>query len=281
MVERWLERWSPEEVQSLVDRHNRPPPLYLRPLRISVEEGLDRLRQDGVQAEAVEEGAGCIWVVGGGDPGALVRRVEGVVQDPAAAWVTRYAAPPAGALVADLCAAPGGKALSLAGEGAKVVAGDRSFPRLRLVQEGARRLGLPVWPVVALAEAPPVARADLVLVDVPCSGTGTLARHPDARWRLTWKDVASLVRVQDRILDGAVQAVPPRGLLVYSTCTMEVEENEERARAFLSRHPEFRPEPGSGVPERYLTREGFLRILPHETGFDGAFAARFRRVGSE
>ncbi len=279
LVERWLERWSPEQVRELVDANNRPPPLYLRPLRITVDEAMDRLRARGVDAQVVPHAEMCIRVDGGGSPGDLVEWVEGIVQDPAAALVTEYAAFPAGARVADLCAAPGGKALAMAGSGLRVLAADRSLARLRLVREGSRRLGLPLVLVAALAEASPFREVDAVLLDVPCTGTGTLARHPDARWRLEPEDISSLAAVQARILKGAAGMVPPGGLLVYSTCTMEREENERQVEAFLRDHPTFRPDPGSNVPDRYRDRDGWLHLLPHRGGFDGAFAARLRRNG--
>jgi len=227
----------------------------------------------------VPDGGGCILVEErGGDPGSLIRRVEGIVQDPAAALVTRFAGFSVGSRIGDLCAAPGGKALALAAKGVWVVAADRSLPRLRLVGKGAQRLGLGPGRVVALAEQPPFRTLDGVLLDVPCSGTGTLARHPDARWRLTPGDVAALSRVQERILEGASPVVRPGGLLVYSTCTMEVEENEERVEAFLARHPEFELEKGEAARGIPAAEEGLLQLLPQNTGFDGAFAARLRRT---
>jgi 16S rRNA (cytosine967-C5)-methyltransferase len=111
---------------------------------------------------------------------------------------------------------------------------------------------------------------DRVLVDAPCSGTGTLARHPDARWRLTPADLEALSRVQERILNGAATIVREGGVLVYATCTVEFEENEGRVERFLERHPNFRldEEEGGAV----------LKILPGSIGTDGSFATRMRRV---
>jgi 16S rRNA (cytosine967-C5)-methyltransferase len=117
-----------------------------------------------------------------------------------------------------------------------------------------------------------------VLLDVPCTGTGTLRRHPDARWRLTPSEVGKLAAVQEGMLDAAAEIVPSGGLLVYSTCTLEPEENQEQVARFLARHPTFRIEPG-GALESGLLDGGYLEVLPHRTGFDGAFAARMRRAG--
>jgi 16S rRNA (cytosine967-C5)-methyltransferase len=121
---------------------------------------------------------------------------------------------------------------------------------------------------------------DVVLLDVPCTGTGTLRRHPDGRWRLNPESVEELAGAQRDMLEAAVDVVKPGGLLVYSTCTLEPEENEEQIDSFLRRHPEFTLEPcpgwSAGVASRVDSR-GRLVVLPQDTGFDGAFAARMRR----
>ncbi|MDT8342517.1 MAG: hypothetical protein RQ751_13480, partial [Longimicrobiales bacterium] len=168
-------------------------------------------------------------------------------------------------------------ALSLARGARYVLAADPSWGRVRILQENVRRTGLPVGVVQARAEAPPVAGADLTLLDVPCSGTGTLRRHPDARWRLTPDAPAAMARVQARLLRAGAGVVPPGGVLVYSTCTLEPEENEAVVEAFLAEAPDFAPAPPAGGVQ--VAEAGWLRCLPQETGFDGAFAARLMRVG--
>jgi 16S rRNA (cytosine967-C5)-methyltransferase len=117
-----------------------------------------------------------------------------------------------------------------------------------------------------------------VLVDAPCLGTGTFARHPDARWRVTPEALASLERRQAELLDHAAAAVAPGGLLVYSTCSIEAEENVAQVEAFLARHPEFRREPSETFPAALTSPEGDLMILPQRHHMDGAFAARLRRA---
>lgn len=278
MVERWLERWSAAAVRVLVEANNRIPPVTLVPLDGDVDDGVRRLAEAGIGARAAGEGTGAVELVSGADPAAALRHVRAVVQDPAAALTAQYATPEPGSRIADLCAAPGGKALALAGRGFEVLALDRSRPRMELLVENARRTGLRVQAGVALAEAPPITSADMVLVDAPCTGTGTLRRHPDARWRLGPDDVESLARVQARILAGAAKVVASGGLLVYGTCTLEPEENEEQVRRFLARHDDFEPAAPGPVDERYLDGQGRLAVLPWKTGFDGAFAARLRKV---
>ena len=278
LVRRWLARWGAADTEALLRHDNRVPGLFFRPVGTGVEAALDRLRAAGMTGTAAGLGSGCLRLATGTDPARAVGAAPGIIQDPGAALVARYADPPPGALVADLCAAPGGKALALSERAGFVLAADLSPTRLKLVAASAARLGARVGAVAADAGSAPLRRADLVLVDAPCSGTGTLARHPDARWRLSGTDPVRLAGVQSRLLAGASRAVPPGGLLVYSTCTLEPEENDAVVEGFLSQHPEFRLEAPGDIDARVLDDRGHLRVLPQSTGFDGAFAARMRRV---
>jgi 16S rRNA (cytosine967-C5)-methyltransferase len=270
LVERWVERMGVDVTRTMVDAGNRIPALYLSPVGISCGEGIARLAESGIEASPGP--AGTLALPPGTDPVAALAAAPGVIQDPAAAAVVDFVHARPGECVADLCAAPGGKGIVLAGRGVCVVAGDPSIRRLKRMQESLRRLGLTERLVVARAEFPPLASVDRVLVDAPCSGTGTLSRHPDARWRLTPEDLRALSRVQDRILDGAATIVREGGVLVYATCTVEIEENEERVEGFLARHPTFRLDEGEAGG-------AVLRILPGSMGTDGSFATRMRRVG--
>jgi 16S rRNA (cytosine967-C5)-methyltransferase len=278
LVDRWLARWSPGDVQTLVEIDNRPPPLLVVPLDLSPSEAVQVLARSGVDAREVGRGTGAVEVTGGAGPAAVLESLCAVVQDAGAALVGVYADVPAGVRAADLCAAPGGKALALTRRASYVLAADRSRARLRLVQENLQRTHRRAGLVIARAEEPPLRSIDFVLLDVPCTGTGTLRRHPDARWRLTPEDVVGLARVQARMLDAAAEVVPIGGVLVYSTCTLEPEENEDQVEGFLARHGRFEVLP-TGVVEPSLLDRGRLRVLPQQTGFDGAFAARLRRTG--
>jgi 16S rRNA (cytosine967-C5)-methyltransferase len=119
---------------------------------------------------------------------------------------------------------------------------------------------------------------DAVLVDAPCTGTGTFRRHPDARWRLRTSDLAVMAATQRAILRAAAQAVEPGGLLIYSTCSLEPEENDVQVESFLADHPDWtlEPPPDGAVPASVLDA-GRLRVLPQRHGADGSFAARLRR----
>ena len=160
-----------------------------------------------------------------------------------------------------------------------VIAADRSPVRLgRLAQNLARLDARSVSPIAMDASMPAVAPLDAILLDVPCTGTGTFRRHPDARWRLRRSDLALLAASQAELLRAAADCVKPGGLLVYSTCSLEPEENDEQIDAFLSQQPEWtlEPPPSGAVPDTVLDR-GRLRVLPQNHGTDGSFAARLRR----
>ena len=274
LVERWLRRWSYGEVRDLLILNNTVPELHLVPMDGDLEGARRRLVDTGAEVRVLEV-PGCL-VVDGIAPERMLEIVPGFVQDPGAALVCRYAAPDPGALVADLCAAPGGKALSLARRAGYLLAADPSIARLALLRENVRRTRARVGLVCARAEAPPLRTADLVLVDAPCSGTGTLRRHPDARWRLRPEDPARMAAVQLRILRGAQVVVPPGGHLVYSTCTLEPEENRGLVEAFLGENPGFEISPPEDE-HLEIEENGCLEVLPQRTGWDGAFAARLRR----
>jgi 16S rRNA (cytosine967-C5)-methyltransferase len=207
------------------------------------------------------------------------------VQDAAAAIPARLLEVRPGQTALDLCAAPGGKTLQLAAAGASVTAVDRSAPRLKRLSENLARTGLSAEVVAADAADWSDERSfDAVLLDAPCSATGTFRRHPDVLWATRPGDVASLAATQARLLDAAARRVKPGGRLVYCVCSLEPEEGEAQIAAFLQRHPDFAIEsiaPGAGgAPEASLREDGTLRILPHHRpdGLDGFYAARLKRV---
>jgi 16S rRNA (cytosine967-C5)-methyltransferase len=150
---------------------------------------------------------------------------------------------------------------------------------MRRVTQNAARLGWEgrIGAVVADARQPPFREADAVLLDAPCTGTGTLRRHPDGRWRVTPDDLEALVRLQDELLGAAAVLVRPGGLLVYSTCSLEREENELRVEQFLEGRAGWALETTNAVDGTVLDDQGRLCVLPQRHGVDGAFAARLRR----
>jgi 16S rRNA (cytosine967-C5)-methyltransferase len=279
LVERWLSRWDRADVKRLIAANNRRSAIYLNTPGISAREAVDRLAEAGLEAGTVSGASGAVRLGDGVSPSDALRAIPGaIVQDPAANLVSQYADIPSGTIVADLCAAPGGKLLALSDRPAKALAADRSESRIRMVGENAHRMGSTVDLVVADALHPPFREADVVLLDVPCTGTGTLSRHPDARWRLRSETVNELATLQAHMIESAASIVASGGLLVYSTCSLEPEENEERVNAFLRARSDFTLEPTGAVERDHLDDEGRLFVTPQGSGFDGAFAARMRKA---
>ncbi len=189
--------------------------------------------------------------------------------------------------IIDMCAAPGGKTLQLASAGARVIAVDRSANRLQRVTENLRRLGLKADIIEAdgkrwQRKSGPV---DAILLDAPCSTTGTLRRHPDVAWLKDETDVASMVPVQSAILQNCAGMVKPGGLLIYCVCSLQPEEGPDQIDKFLLAHPEFTrqsiaaDEPGM-MPE-FITPDGDVRTLPShmadQGGIDGFYIARLQK----
>jgi 16S rRNA (cytosine967-C5)-methyltransferase len=279
LVRRWLESFGLDETETLLRWNNTRPRLVLQPAREQLESLAAPWRAEGIEVEAASYGAGLI--TNRSRPGDLPGYDEGdfIVQDPAQALLVRFADPPTGAVIYDACAAPGGKTIALGRHASTILAGELSPDRAkRLVQNLARAGSGREHVVVADARQPPIRCVDLVLVDAPCLGTGTFARHPDARWRVTPTALAGIERVQAELLEGAARVVAPGGLLVYSTCSLEPEENQVQVDRFLASHPQFRRDPSDTVPSPLLSAEGDLMILPQRHGMDGAYASRLRRV---
>ncbi len=215
------------------------------------------------------------------------------VQDAAAALPARLLPAGPGKAVADLCAAPGGKTAQLASTGADVTAIDLSANRLKRLSANLQRLKLTARTVKAdILDWQPQQTFDAVLLDAPCSATGTIRRHPDIPWLKSMADIEALAMLQTRMLDRAADWVRPGGQLVYCTCSLEPEEGEYQVPAFLKARPEFELNPVTageiGGLGSAVNASGCLRTLPvmafegaaagPAVGMDGFFAARFRRV---
>lgn len=223
-----------------------------------------------------------------GDVAAWPAYDEGLwwVQDASAAIPARLLDAKPGETVLDFCAAPGGKTMQLAATGAEVVAVDRSPARLVRVNENLERTGLTAEVVAADAgEWADEREFDAVLLDAPCSATGTYRRHPDVLWAARPSDVAALASVQSRLLDSAAKRTKVGGRLVYCVCSLEPEEGEAQTTGFLLRHRDFKLSPAQpgegGSPWASQLADGTLRLLPHHRagGQDGFYVARFVRTG--
>ena len=210
------------------------------------------------------------------------------VQDESAMLISHLLNPQSMDLVVDLCAAPGGKTThiaSLMGNTGNIIACDISENKLEVLQDNCKRLGVQNVEIkkvdVVKDDLSFIDAADAVLIDAPCSGFGTLRRHPNILWNKTPKQLTGLVDLQFSLLTNAAEHIKPNGILVYSTCTIEQSENERVISRFLKENRMFTVDHASqflpDVPKSLLTSEGYLQTFPHEHGIDGAFAVRLRR----
>ncbi|MGY6662124.1 MAG: RsmB/NOP family class I SAM-dependent RNA methyltransferase [Glycocaulis sp.] len=276
---RWSEIYGEETARAMALARAGAPPLDL-----SVKPGFDAAGFAGEIGGAVLP-TGTVRKDGIGDVTALPGFEAGNwwAQDAAAALPVKLLAPKAGERIADICAAPGGKTLQLAAIGADVIAVDRSETRLRRVTQNLARTGLKATIITADATSwQPESKLDAVLLDAPCSATGTLRRRPDVAWSKGEADIASLAALQAALLDNAFVMLKPGGRLVYCTCSLEPEEGEAQIAAFLARTPEARRMAVTaaelpGLADA-LTPEGDVRTRPDmwesEGGLDGFFIAR-------
>lgn len=274
LVERWIRRWGEAETEALCAANNETPALTLRAnaLRCGREELIERLAQEGVCARADERHPLAVDILDLPCPlPDLASFRDGLfqVQDVSAMRIVDLFGARGGETVADLCAGPGGKATGIAesmGDEGLVICLDRSEKKARMVRESAHRLRLESARVVVgdagTAQSLLSRRSfDRVLVDAPCSNTGVLGRRPEARWRLKGIDIARLATLGLRLLTAGRSIVRPGGTIVYSTCSIEPEENEGVVSEFLRNETGFR-------------MDSEIRFLPHRDGCDGGYAAR-------
>lgn len=277
---RWSAIYGEETTRSIAAAHGERP-------------ALDLSFRDGASASLKEMGwdelpNGQLRISAGHAPvPELPGFTEGAwwVQDAAATLPARLLGDIRGKTVLDLCAAPGGKTLQLAAMGAEVTAVDVSESRLRRLRENLARTSLSAEVVVQDILAPGLAGAwDAVLLDAPCSATGTIRRHPELPYLKDVSQVKELAGLQRRLLRRAADLVKPGGLLVYCTCSLEPEEGETRIRAFLADVPQFEIVRASGdwLPPDAVRPEGWIRTLPsmsygNSSGMDGFFAVAMRR----
>ena len=284
LLARWTAAYGAETARAIALANGQEPPLDLT-VKSEPENWAERLGGRVLPT-------GSVRIVPHGPISQLPGYAEGEwwVQDAAAALPARLLGDVRGLRVADICAAPGGKTAQLTHAGARVTAVDRSARRLERLQENLTRLGLTAEPVVADATEWEAEPFDAILVDAPCSSTGTIRRHPDVAWLKRPDDLHKLVSLQRRLLERAAALIGPGGTLVYCTCSLEPEEGVEAVEALLAREPGLRRIPVTaeevgGLPQ-LLTVAGDLRSLPCHlpdpdprlSGLDGFYAARLRRV---
>ena len=288
LIRRWAEAFGIEETERFARANNTSAPAAFRvnTLRADTDTVINNLRAAGVSV-APSRVAPDGWRVQG-SAGAALRELtqQGLIytQDEASQLVAHVLGARAGERVLDVCAAPGSKTThiaALAGDGALIVAGDLHEHRLRVVKESCERLGVQGVRAVALDAETCLPFGDeafeRVLVDAPCTGTGTLRHNPEIRWRLAPSNIAELASVQSKILSEASRVVRRGGRLIYSTCSVEREENEEVVAAFLLAHEDFEQVEAAPAPNSLLLRTGAARTWPQRDDVDGFFVAALEK----
>jgi 16S rRNA (cytosine967-C5)-methyltransferase len=278
---RWVSYWGEERARKIAEAHLNEPPLDLT-VKQEPELWAEKLSGRVLPGGSVRLlPKGRIDALPGFDEGAWW------VQDVAASLPARLLGDVRGKRVADLCAAPGGKTAELVLAGASVVAVDSSKTRLALLADNLKRLGLQAETVKADAGTwQPGESFDAVLLDAPCSSTGTIRRHPDIPYVKSASDIAALAPLQERLLDNAARLIKPGGRLVYSTCSLEPEEGEAQVASLLARNPTIALQPIEDAElfgqAAWIELSGCLRTFPYDlkldspewSGMDGFFAAR-------
>ena len=284
MVKRWVDRYGENEAEKLLFTNNRKPYLTLRvnKTKTTTEDVINFLRNKNFSFFVSPYLKDSIVVrTPRIDITSLEIFIDGWVtpQDTSASLAALLAQPKPGYQIIDLCAAPGGKSFYLAelmnNEG-EIIAVDQYKSKLRFIEEGAQRLGINCIKTIN-DDARTMKldmQFDIVFADVPCSGLGTIAKKPDIKWKREREDIYLLVETQRKILESGAEMVKPSGALIYSTCTIEPEENQDNISWFLEKFPEFTIDPAENYLPPQVCKDGFMQIFPHIHNTDGAFAAR-------
>ncbi|NOZ61012.1 MAG: 16S rRNA (cytosine(967)-C(5))-methyltransferase RsmB [Calditrichaeota bacterium] len=290
LVQRWLERWGQSETISLCKTNNQSPLISLRAnrLRVSAEDFAAFLAEENIEFTQIEDVPDFFQVTSFAEigRGEFFRQGYFSVQDASAGLACRLLSPQSGEKILDLCAAPGGKSgylLELSSGKATIFSADVNFHRLQLVKQNLSRLKFATNRLIQ-ADATNFSSGpvDKILIDAPCSGLGVLSKRVDLRWRRTPEEMRELPNLQMAILENAAKLVKTGGVIVYATCTIEPEENDQVVGKFLNIHPEFKIEHADRfVPERFVAAEGWVQTFSHRHKMDGSFATRLKKINAK
>ena len=282
LIQRLLKSCTKEQVQSLLEHSLGRPTLFARvnTTKISVEELLLRLKEEGVEAEP-DELEGCIRLANTASMEKLATFKEGLfhIQDKSSQLCARLVGAKAGMRVLDVCSAPGSKSFTISeymNNQGEVLSCDIYPEKIKKIQEGAERLGLSIIKAMendAMEYKAELGQFDRVLCDVPCSGLGIIGRKPEIKYKDP-KEFDGLPPIQEDILEASCKYVKEGGILTYSTCTVLPEENQKMVTAFLSRHPEFEP-----YQQEEHTEGWYSALFPNMKNSDGFFIATMRKIG--
>ena len=277
ILDRWVARFGVEKTKQICEANNARPPITIRlnESRTTIRGLTDALAEEGIRLTPIPGLAthGQVDAPLGLFTTQAYQKGWFSVQGPGAGRASTLLTAQPGETVLDVCAAPGGKSIAAAqSPGVRVFASDMSHHRLGRLTQNCERLGLSISSIVADARVLPLRHLfDHVWVDAPCTGLGTLARHPEIRWRRHAEDTARMSELQLEILRGASEAVKPGGCLLYTTCTTEPEENEQVVESFLQNDARF-------FVDDLDRRESEVNVLPDSPGVDGAYGIRLKKL---
>lgn len=288
LIRAWLKEYGMTDTEALCRYFDSIPSLCLRAntARVSRDELIAALKEEGLQAEKAAYAPEGVYLPDIPNISSVKALKQGlaIIQDEPSQLVAHVLDPQPHELIFDVCAAPGGKTTHIAALGGPtctVYGGDIYEHKLRLIESNAKHLGLAnvrtILQNACTIGQSYVGRADRVLVDAPCSGLGVLRHKIDLRWRKKPSDLKTLPALQKRILDSAAQCVKAGGVLVYSTCTINDEENSRIVRQFLQEHSEFQLENAAAFCNLPNHDGPFIQLLPQRDQLDGFFIARMKR----
>jgi 16S rRNA (cytosine967-C5)-methyltransferase len=285
LIKKWVNAFGEQETIELARANNSPPPVYFRinKLKTNIKDLSERLIKTGIEFSSNPLVEGAFLVISDKDNALLKFAAQGLIhiQDAASQMIANLLDAKAGMQVFDTCAAPGGKTTLIASQmdnKGLIIAGDFYLSRVKLIRENAKRLGVKIiFPICydAKESLPTNSKFDRVLIDAPCSGTGTLKHNPEIKLRLSEDKILELSHLQSVILNNCALQVKVYGKLVYSTCSLEYEENEGVIEKFLSNNSDFRI---LAPKSPFLTKEGYIRTWPYKDNMDGFFAAVLEKV---
>jgi 16S rRNA (cytosine967-C5)-methyltransferase len=284
MVRRWVQRFGVEKAEALMELNNRRPNTAIRvnTLKTKIDEIKEILKEREIEFETSPYLSDSLIITGSKiKVPALDLFKSGfiTIQDISASMASKLADARPGMKILDMCAAPGGKSMYMAEaaqDKAEICAIDKYSVKMDIIQESADRMGIKSINVACedAMEFQSEAHYDIVFVDAPCSGLGTLAKKPDIKWKREREDIYKLADTQKGILRNAAALVKVGGAIIYSTCTIEPEENMDNVNWFLKEFPEFEIDPAENYLPAEVCADGAMQTFPHEHGIDGAFAIR-------
>jgi len=291
LVKRWIAAFGTEETLKLCSANNEKAPLCIRinGIKATRESVMERLAQDGCEVRETAFSKDGIYIINISKP---IRELDAYkkgyfqVQDEASQLTSRIVDPQGGEGILDICSGVGGKTTHLAAlmrNCGSILAIDIQEDKLKLLKKLSIRLGISILEIRKGDATKDLGRDfqnrfDRILIDAPCTGLGTLRRNPEIKWRIHPEDIKKITEIQKKILDRSHNYLKPGGILVYSTCTIMPEENEDIVNDFLSRNRDYKSIPIAGsIPGALVDASGFFRTYPHRHGMDGFFAALLQR----